>query len=200
TALIVAYLNVQIPLELGNLINVVSSLLYTNQNNTSPQTIKDILYQPTVKLIKLYIYQALATFEYITLLSIAGERIASSIRHDLFQNILCLDIEFFDKTKTGEIMDRLTSDVQEFKSSFKLLISQGMRAGTQVSKSTAIAYEAIGNIRTTRAFGMESKEHQLFKDEVDKSTDMNIKLGLGIGIFQGLNNLVMNGKFSNFRF
>jgi hypothetical protein len=29
-------------------------------------------------------------------------------------------------------MFRLTSDVQEFKSSFKLLISQGMRASTQV--------------------------------------------------------------------
>ncbi len=46
------------------------------------------------------------TFEYITLLSIAGERMAAAIRRDLFQNVLKLDMEFFDRTKTGEIMDR----------------------------------------------------------------------------------------------
>jgi ATP-binding cassette subfamily B (MDR/TAP) protein 8 len=55
---------------------------------------------------ELYIYQSLATFEYITLLSIAGERMAAAIRRDLFQNVLKLDMEFFDRTKTGEIMDR----------------------------------------------------------------------------------------------
>ncbi|CAF0721134.1 unnamed protein product [Adineta ricciae] len=237
TALVVAYLNVAIPLELGNLINAVSTLL-----TSSPSAIdfKQILSKPTYRLIELYIYQSLATFEYITLLSIAGERMAAAIRRDLFQNVLKLDMEFFDRTKTGEIMDRLTSDVQEFKSSFKLLISQGMRASTQIvgsaislyyisptlatlaglvipsiiaggtlfgsllrqlsrqaqvqlSKSTGIAYEAIANIRTTRAFGAEIKEHEMFESEVNKARDLNIRLGVGIGIFQGLNNLVMNG-------
>ena len=34
------------------------------------------------------------------------------------------DIEFFDAKKTGQLVSRLTTDVQEFKSSFKLVISQ----------------------------------------------------------------------------
>jgi ATP-binding cassette, subfamily B (MDR/TAP), member 8 len=33
----------------------------------------------------------------------------------------------------------------------------------------------------------------LFQNEVNKARDLNIRLGVGIGIFQGLNNLVMNG-------
>ena len=33
----------------------------------------------------------------------------------------------------------------------------------------------------------------MFQTEVDKARDLNIQLGVGIGIFQGLNNLVMNG-------
>lgn len=195
-------MNVAIPIELGHLINAVSSLL----NNRSLD-FRELLSKPTMKLIQLYIYQAIATFEYITLLSIAGERMAAAIRRDLFDRVLQLDMEFFDRTKTGEIMDRLTSDVQEFKSSFKLLISQGMRASTQIvgsaislycisptlatvaglviptliaggtlfgsllralsrqaqtqlATSTGIAYEAIANIRTTRAFGAEQKQHQ----------------------------------------
>ena len=92
-----------IPLELGNLINAVSSLL---TSSTSSIDFKQILSKPTLKLVELYIYQAVATFEYITLLSIAGERMAAAIRRDLFQNVLKLDMEFFDRTKTGEIMDR----------------------------------------------------------------------------------------------
>lgn len=31
---------------------------------------------------------------------------------------------FFDVNRTGQLVSRLTSDIQEFKSSFKLVISQ----------------------------------------------------------------------------
>lgn len=100
----VAYLNVAIPIELGHLINAVTSLL---TNGTSGLVdFRQVLSKPTMTLIQLYIYQSLATFEYITLLSIAGERMAATIRRDLFANVLRLDMEFFDQTKTGEIMDR----------------------------------------------------------------------------------------------
>ncbi|CAF4947983.1 unnamed protein product [Rotaria magnacalcarata] len=34
------------------------------------------------------------------------------------------------------------------------------QAQAQLSISTGIAYEAISNIRTTRAFGAETKEHE----------------------------------------
>ncbi|CAF1526483.1 unnamed protein product, partial [Adineta steineri] len=73
-SILVAYLNVAIPLELGNLINAVSSIL---TNSSSSIDIKQMLSKPTYKLIELYIYQSIATFEYITLLSIAGERMAA---------------------------------------------------------------------------------------------------------------------------
>ena len=33
----------------------------------------------------------------------------------------------------------------------------------------------------------------MFENEVNKARDLNIRLGFGIGIFQGLNNLLMNG-------
>ena len=34
------------------------------------------------------------------------------------------DVAFFDANKTGLLVNRLTADIQEFKSSFKLVISQ----------------------------------------------------------------------------
>ena len=41
-----------------------------------------------------------------------------------------------------------------------LLRQLSRQAQTQLSTSTGIAYETISNIRTTRAFGAESKEHE----------------------------------------
>lgn len=54
------------------------------------------------------------------------------LRQDLFKSIILQDIEFFDKNRSGEIVSRLTSDIQDFKSSFKTLISQGLRSCTQL--------------------------------------------------------------------
>ena len=33
----------------------------------------------------------------------------------------------------------------------------------------------------------------MFKDEVERARDLNVKLTFGIGIFQGLSNLFING-------
>lgn len=57
---------------------------------------------------------------------------ACEIRSDLFEKILIQDIEFFDANRTGELVNRLTADVQDFKSSFKQTISQGLRAMAQL--------------------------------------------------------------------
>ena len=41
---------------------------------------------------------------------------------------------FFDVHRTGELSARINTDVQEFKSSFKMCISQGLRTVTQVGR------------------------------------------------------------------
>lgn len=57
---------------------------------------------------------------------------ACEIRRDLFEAILIQDVEFFDENRTGELVNRLTADVQDFKSSFKQTISQGLRSVAQL--------------------------------------------------------------------
>lgn len=53
--------------------------------------------------------------------------------------------------------------------------------------------EAISNIRTVRAFAMESQEEELFARETDLACELNERLGIGIGLFQGGTNLFLNG-------
>lgn len=101
--------------------------------------------------VSLVICQGLLTSGYIILLSRVGERVAADMRKTLFASLLRYkvtrkqskcnslrpivlqlfssfvprqDVAFFDANKTGLLVNRLTADIQEFKSSFKLVISQ----------------------------------------------------------------------------
>ncbi|XP_072536327.1 mitochondrial potassium channel ATP-binding subunit [Salminus brasiliensis] len=229
-----AALNIQIPLMLGDLVNVVAQHLREHAGNY----MRDIR-APALKLLGLYGLQGLLTSGYIILLSRVGERVAADMRKTLFTSLLRQDIAFFDANKTGQLVNRLTADIQEFKSSFKLVISQGLRSITQtvgcfvslyiispkltgltvvvlpclvgagaligsflrrlsrkaqeqISKATGVADEALGNVRTVRAFAMEDRELEMYATEVEKSAAMNEALGTGIAVFQGLSNIVLN--------
>ncbi|KAI5746061.1 hypothetical protein M8J76_016856 [Diaphorina citri] len=128
-ALLVAFINIQLPLYLGNIINILAKF---TQDSTAQLSFMSEMKEPALKLVGLYVAQSVFTCVYISLLSGLGERIAAKLRCQLFESILKQDIAFFDSTRTGELVDRLTTDVQEFKSSFKLVVSQGLRNGAQI--------------------------------------------------------------------
>ncbi|XP_006814132.1 mitochondrial potassium channel ATP-binding subunit-like [Saccoglossus kowalevskii] len=127
SAFAVAIVNIKMPLLIGDLVEVVSKFTSENAGNYLQEMKK-----PALRLIALYGIQGILTFGYISLLSSIGERIANRMRKALFQSLIQQDIAFFDANKTGELVSRLTADVQDFKSSFKLCISQGLRSTTQV--------------------------------------------------------------------
>ncbi|XP_076221790.1 mitochondrial potassium channel ATP-binding subunit isoform X2 [Nomia melanderi] len=78
-------------------------------------------------------WHAFFTFAYIYTLSHVGERLAMKLRQDLFKSIIMQDKTFFDKNRSGEIVSRLTNDIQDFKSAFKICISQGLRSSAQIA-------------------------------------------------------------------
>ncbi|NXT37236.1 ABCB8 protein, partial [Pelecanoides urinatrix] len=234
-ALGAALLNVRIPVLLGQLVNVVARCARSRVTGYLQEARR-----PALRLLAVYCLQGLLTFGYIALLARVGEQVAGSMRKALFVSLLRQDVAFFDANRTGQLVNRLTADIQEFKSSFKLAISQGLRSGTQtagcfvslyllspkltglllvalpalvgagaligaglrslsrraqeqVAKATGVADEALGNVRTVRAFAMEDRQAGLYCAEVDRAGWLNERLGLGIAAFQGLSNLALNG-------
>ncbi|XP_050542384.1 mitochondrial potassium channel ATP-binding subunit [Daktulosphaira vitifoliae] len=126
-AFIVALCNLSIPTYLQKLINTILQFARENiQFNYVELSI------PLSKLLVLYLAQGISTFICISMLSNVGENVAIRMRYNLFSSILQQELEFFDKTRTGDILQRLTTDVQEFKSSFKLVIIQGLKNVTQL--------------------------------------------------------------------
>ncbi|NWZ97128.1 ABCB8 protein, partial [Nesospiza acunhae] len=260
-ALGAALLNVRIPVLLGQLVDVVARCARGHV-----ATYLREVRRPALRLLAVYclqvsahppkggwgvpgvppgpadppVPQGLLTFGYIALLARVGERVAGNMRKALFSALLRQEVAFFDATRTGQLVTRLTADIQEFKSSFKLAVSQGLRSGTQtagcfvslyllspkltglllvalpalvgagafigaflrglsrqaqeqVAKATVVADEALGNVRTVRAFAMEEQQAGLFRAEVDRAGRLSEQLGLGIAAFQGLSNLALNG-------
>lgn len=101
SALIVALLNIQIPQCVGGVINVLTEICQ-NRNESAKQVILQLT-QPAFVLARMYLAQAFFTFIYIYTLSHVGERVAVSLRQDLFKSIITQDVAFFDKTRSGEI-------------------------------------------------------------------------------------------------
>jgi ATP-binding cassette subfamily B (MDR/TAP) protein 8 len=230
----VAIINIKIPILLGNLVNILAHV----QGEFSDYL--EAVRVPSLHLFVSYLLQGLLTAVYIWMLSRVGERMALRLRCHLFDSLVKQDISFFDQYRTGELISRLTGDVQDFKSAFKICIIQGLRSVTQtigcvvslysisphltmlmigtlpvlvlvgsavgrilrqisrtaqeqVAKGTAVATEALGNIRTVRAFAMEDCEIRAYDREVELSRQLSEQLGLGIGIFQGMVRIGVNG-------
>ncbi|OQR79630.1 ATP-binding cassette sub-family B member 8 [Tropilaelaps mercedesae] len=239
SSLAVAALNIMITTNLGDVISVVSQYA-RDRGQLTQMSFVEAIQRPAARMVAIYLAQSICTLVYISSVSFVGERLSSRMRAALFESILRQDIKFFDSTRTGEVMSILSADVQEFKSCFKLLVSQGLRsmvqtvgcavklyaisprmtslmlvivtgimavgtclgsslrrlsntAHAQTAHTIGVAGEAVSNIRTVRGFAMENTEQKIFEEELKKAERYNTLTGIGIGGFQALTNLAING-------
>lgn len=89
------------PLALGRIVDTVQ---------LSGGTVGD-LETLAVGLAGVFTVAGLATATRVTSLSIVGGRISRSMRKNLFASVMSQDTAFFDKRQTGELANRLSSDV-----------------------------------------------------------------------------------------
>ncbi|KAJ1921409.1 hypothetical protein H4219_000726 [Mycoemilia scoparia] len=127
TAVGAAVVNLWTPLVTGELVNGIASCL---QDSSEHLDILDRLTKPAQKLLVLFAANGLLTFTHISLVTALGENIGKRLREELFAAILKQDIGFFDQYRSGELIARLTTDIADFKSTFKQVITQGLKAFT----------------------------------------------------------------------
>ena len=70
---------------------------------------------------------AVATGLRFSLFTIAGERVVTRLRRDLFARLMEQDIAFFDATNTGELTNRLAADTTVLQSAVSVNIAKGLR-------------------------------------------------------------------------
>lgn len=89
------------------------------------------LKQMTFVLVGIFGVGALANFGRVYLILTTSQRIIKRIREQLFNGILRKEMAFFDKQKTGELVNRLSSDTEVMSNAVTQNISDGLRALTQ---------------------------------------------------------------------
>jgi ATP-binding cassette subfamily B protein len=70
---------------------------------------------------------ALASALRYYLVTTLGERIVADLRSDVFAHITALSANFFDRSKTGELISRLTADTTQIKAAVGASVSQALR-------------------------------------------------------------------------
>jgi ATP-binding cassette subfamily B (MDR/TAP) protein 8 len=84
------------------------------------------------RLLGLFSLQGVLTWLDIYFVAKLGESLALRLKRDLFKSILNQDMAFFDSRMNGEVVSRLTMDISEFKHTFKIVITQGLKSTTQI--------------------------------------------------------------------
>jgi len=93
---------------------------------------KQRLQQVAELLVTIFTLGGIFSFLRGCLYTLAGERIVARMRRELFCHLLRQDVSFFDKNKTGELMNRLSSDTTVIQSAVTVNISMGLRFAAQV--------------------------------------------------------------------
>ena len=69
-----------------------------------------LLNQAVLVLLAIILFLAVATFSRYFLVTWIGEQVVADIRRDVYHHLLKQDVAFFETTRTGEVLSRLTTD------------------------------------------------------------------------------------------
>ncbi|KAJ2795765.1 hypothetical protein H4R21_004979, partial [Coemansia helicoidea] len=128
TAAGAAVVSLWTPVVTGDLINVIArSVRLVAAMDAS---VVEALRSPARKLLALFVANGLLTFAHTTLVTILGERIGGRLHAQAMDTLLWHDLAFFDSAQSGGLAARLSSDVAEFQSTFKKLVTQGLKSAT----------------------------------------------------------------------
>nr|XP_060609790.1 ATP-binding cassette sub-family B member 10, mitochondrial [Anolis sagrei ordinatus] len=120
------------PFFLGKVIDVI----YTNSSGDFGENLSNLC----ALLSGIFLCGAAANATRVYLMQTAGQRIVKRLRATMFSSLLKQEIAFFDKTSTGELINRLSSDTALLGRSVTENLSDGLRAGAQASVAVGMMF------------------------------------------------------------
>jgi len=73
------------------------------------------------------IIQGLMSYYRTMLFAIVSEKGMAQLRKDLYQNIICQPVHFFEEKRVGELSSRITADVEQLQSVFSITLAEFIR-------------------------------------------------------------------------
>ncbi len=114
-----------VPFGIGKLIDFIQS--------GDRQTMQDKLKNLSFIMLGVFLVGALANFGRVYIIQSTGQQIVMRLRQDLFKSVMAQEMAFFDKNKTGELINRLSSDAEVVGLSISQNLSDGLRSTIQAA-------------------------------------------------------------------
>lgn len=115
-----------VPFFIGKLIDFI-------QSSEDRESMKDRLKMISLAMAGVFVVGALANFGRVYIIQSTGQRIVARLRQRLFQSIMTQEMAFFDRNKTGELINRLSADAEVVGMSISQNVSDGLRSAIQAA-------------------------------------------------------------------
>jgi ABC-type multidrug transport system fused ATPase/permease subunit len=110
-----------------------------NNDNGESQALRK-LNEITLELLCIFAVGAVFTFFRGAIFNSAGERVVARVRRRLFSAMLAQEIGFFDSNKTGDLMNRLSSDTTKLQDAATTNVSMFLRSFVSLVLSLALLF------------------------------------------------------------
>ena len=134
---------------------------------------------------------ALATAARFYFVSLLGERVIADLRRTLYGHLLSLDQAFFEKTRTGELLSRLSADTELLRSVVGSSMSVALRSGITVVGSAVMLAVTSPRLALYALLGIPlvvlpmvlsgRRVRGVAKDSQDRVADANARAGETLG-------------------
>ncbi|KAJ7518959.1 hypothetical protein O6H91_20G017000 [Diphasiastrum complanatum] len=123
--LISSFSNILLPKFAGKVIDIVTDQVDDPDGRSKAlHSVNSII----LEIVIIIIVGAIATMIRSYLFTAASERVVARLRKDLFGHLLGQEIAFFDVTRTGELLSRLSEDTSIIKNAATVNLSEGLRS------------------------------------------------------------------------
>ena len=116
-----------VPFFIGKLIDFIQS------SDDDKERMKAKLRNVTLVMAGVFVVGALANFGRVYIIQSTGQRIVMRLRKRLFNSIVSQEMAFFDQNKTGELINRLSTDAEVVGLSISQNLSDGLRSTIQAA-------------------------------------------------------------------
>ncbi|XXF79172.1 ABC transporter transmembrane domain-containing protein [Myxococcaceae bacterium GXIMD 01537] len=101
---------------------------------------KALIDKAALGMVVIFAIQAFSMSRRFTLFSLAGERVVTRLRQNLFASLMNQEVGFFDSRKTGELTNRLAADTTVIQSTVSANISMALRNLAQAAGGVALLF------------------------------------------------------------
>ncbi|XP_054262814.1 ATP-binding cassette sub-family B member 10, mitochondrial isoform X2 [Macrosteles quadrilineatus] len=121
-----------VPFALGKVIDII----YTEDSEQMKKNLNTLC----LTLLGVFILGGLCNFGRVYLMNLSGQRITRALRERVFGSIVQQEVAFFDQNRTGELINRLSTDTSVVSDCVTMNISDGLRSTVMVCAGVSMMF------------------------------------------------------------